>query len=158
MPISVSVTMKGRIYKPKTPDPAVSDIGNYGLFSECAQGNYVQEIKPTTICRNATYTASFIINNTYQAVVAFSKVTGYTLVFDNSITLLRKVCEAKKSLTNVEFGLAVFDVNYDNETTRCQPHVIKHGGERMGTMKKLLNYFRDEFKDASKEAGCLRLR
>ncbi|XP_077558112.1 uncharacterized protein LOC144173654 [Haemaphysalis longicornis] len=96
MAIIVSVTMKGRIYKPKTPDPAVSSIGNYGLYSECEQGNYVQEIGPLSICDNATYTSNLAINNTYQAVVAFSKVAGYTLVFDNSITLLKKVCGAKK--------------------------------------------------------------
>ncbi|XP_077560717.1 uncharacterized protein LOC144175512 [Haemaphysalis longicornis] len=156
MPISVSVTMKGRTYKPKTHDPAVSSIGNYGLLNECAQGNYSQEIRPLLICNNATYTPSLAINQTYQAVVAFSKAAGWTLVFDNSNTLLRKVCEAKTNLTNVEFGLSVFDANYDNGTTQCPANYIKGDGDRTGIIKKALHYFRN-FTDASKEAGCTSL-
>ncbi|XP_077527982.1 uncharacterized protein LOC144139550 [Haemaphysalis longicornis] len=154
-PVSVSVTMKARTYKPLHPDPSESDIGNYDILRECAQGNYSQEMRPLSICDNSTYTSSLAINDEHQAVTAFNKIAGFTVVFDNSATLRQKVCEAKANLATFEFGLAVFDVNYDQGPTACQDKFIKGYGTRLEMIKKLSSYFRNEFNDASKLTGCI---
>ncbi|XP_077561133.1 uncharacterized protein LOC144175934 [Haemaphysalis longicornis] len=97
---------------------------------------------------------SLTLNTKYQAITAYDKAAGYTIVFDNSETLRKKVCEAKKGYATDEIGLTIFDVNFDNGPTMCQPNIIKGSGDRIRMMKQISEYFRDEYKDASKEAGC----
>ncbi|KAH9372470.1 hypothetical protein HPB48_011320 [Haemaphysalis longicornis] len=154
-PIFVSVTMKGRLYKPLSP-------GIFGILAPCASQKFDQDIAPLSVrmfwadmvCDTSGYIQGLRHDKKNQAITSYNKAAGYTIVFDNSETLRKKVCDAKKGYAADEIGLAVFDVNYDNGTTSCQPKFIKGNGDRIRMMKKILKYFRDDYKDASKAPGC----
>ncbi|KAL1442879.1 hypothetical protein MTO96_046210 [Rhipicephalus appendiculatus] len=78
----------------------------------------------------------------------YNAITFKYYAFDNADSLVRKYCKARIDLPGTTFGLAAYDVNYDDGDSRevlCQPSTTKIGNFiRVEIMRKMRDRFRGQ--------------
>ncbi|XP_070379584.1 uncharacterized protein [Dermacentor albipictus] len=128
VPIGVSFTMKGRWYQPKIDDYENPDIGEYDLFKDCVVSDVDQDALPAAICNltNTNYTKNLGLDSDDITMRTYDKgpIEKHTQMFDNRATYLKKFCYAKNNLTQAQFSIAIYDVNFDSSPSICQPDKI----------------------------------
>ncbi|KAK8757188.1 hypothetical protein V5799_000108 [Amblyomma americanum] len=146
--LSLSVTMKGRwaeLLSNSTPE----------VFSQCYQ-------KPPPLlpprymdlCRTPPYSNNLAYDRPHYAMRTYDSHTGHIFVYDNEQSLCEKLCLAKANYTQVQFGLAVFDLDYEDADNLCS--ALNRFGKfsRLNTMNRLLEFFTHQYNDRTKEAVC----
>ncbi|KAK8757189.1 hypothetical protein V5799_000109 [Amblyomma americanum] len=146
--LSLSVTMKGRwseLLSNSTPE----------VFSGCEEkrppallGRYAD------LCRTAAYSSNFEYDPASYAMRTYNSQTGHIFVYDNEQSLCEKLCLAKANYTQVQFGLAVFDLDYEDGANAC-PALNRFGSfSRLKVMNRLLEFFTHQYNVRTKEAEC----
>ncbi|XP_077527668.1 uncharacterized protein LOC144139050 isoform X3 [Haemaphysalis longicornis] len=127
IPVAISFSLSGRMYKPLFVGSASPTFQEYELFRRCQtfDGNYY--VSPPQICKNVTQLTNKV-NTSKFGVFTFDTSVERTLTFDNEETLKQKACATKDKCRGVPFGLATYDVNYDAESLVEQfPACLKFG-------------------------------
>ncbi|XP_054931042.1 uncharacterized protein [Dermacentor andersoni] len=151
---AVSVTMKGRWYTPKVDDVNERNIGAYGVFEPCDR--FSGYAVPHIICNKvqSQYRRNLEFNDTGLFMQTYDKLprNKRTLVFDSSVTQLRKICDARYKDKKVAYTIAAYDVNYDYAPSLC-PLEVPGLFNRTKSYKKV-NQFLAHFNGTHK-ADCL---
>ncbi|XP_075559909.1 uncharacterized protein LOC142591467 [Dermacentor variabilis] len=135
--------MKGRWYRPKIDDYENADIGEYDIFKDCVVSDVDQDAIPAAICNqtNTNYTKNLGLDSDYISMRTYDKgpIEKHTEIFDNRATYLKKFCYAKDNLTQVQFSIAIYDVNFDSSSSICEPDKIVGNFTRTGLLYNINN-------------------
>ncbi|XP_070380398.1 uncharacterized protein [Dermacentor albipictus] len=146
---ALSVTMKGRwtVLKAGQPpnflslcehDPAAESFGSY-----------------TDVCDDPDFDYDFYYNSTVHGSLVRGLSNGQMFSFDNDTMLLEKLCRVKAQYLSVTFGIAAFDVDYDDFLDICSNYFEEFS--RIWTLKDLVDFFEQKFNDPSAMDACLSL-
>ncbi|KAL1446921.1 hypothetical protein MTO96_044446 [Rhipicephalus appendiculatus] len=84
----------------------------------------------------------------FEGARIYNGITFKYYAFDNADSLVRKYCKARIDLPGTTFGLAAYDVNYDNGASSelfCERRTTKIGNfMRVDIMRKMRDRFRGQ--------------
>ncbi|XP_054931040.1 uncharacterized protein [Dermacentor andersoni] len=150
--------MKGRWYQPKIDDYENADIGEYDLFKDCVVSDEDQDAIPAAVCNqtNTNYTKNLGLDINALTMRTYDKGAKekHTEMFDNRATYLKKFCYVKSNLTQVQFSIAAYDVNFDSSASICPPDKIVGNFTRTELLYNLNRFMRDG-EDVSKHVLCV---
>ncbi|KAH7950243.1 hypothetical protein HPB49_021553 [Dermacentor silvarum] len=148
---ALSVTMKGRWTVLKAGQPA--DFLSLCEHDPSAEsfGTYLD------VCDDSNYDHEFDYNSTIYGTLFRRLSNGQMFSFDNDTMLLEKLCRVKAQYSAVAFGIAAFDVDYEDFLDICS--WMNYFGEftRICTLRDLVDFFVEKFKDPSAMDECLSL-
>ncbi|KAL1413898.1 hypothetical protein MTO96_007947 [Rhipicephalus appendiculatus] len=78
-------------------------------------------------------------------------------VYENEKSLCRKLCLAKANITKLEFGVAIYDLDYEDTDNTCADQNTKGAYSRLQTVSTVLKFLVSKFTDPSKLDECSRL-
>ncbi|KAL1437693.1 hypothetical protein MTO96_048721 [Rhipicephalus appendiculatus] len=139
LPLFISVGLSGRYYAPKLVEDAPD---RYVAFQDCKNfsGPYYDD--PANVCPSVAGADWELEDSTfYQYEALINQKLKRTFTFDNVRTLKAKVCDIKRNLLNVSFGVAAYDVDFDSNKRGCREVEIESGGFRRLYLIQLLTYF-----------------
>ncbi|KAH7948643.1 hypothetical protein HPB51_028428 [Rhipicephalus microplus] len=116
LPLSISVALSGRYYTPE----ANGTFERYLPFEKCVEGRGPRFDDPAQICPNVVLAQWKLQKNDsyfYESLV--NERLRLTFTFDSLEWLKAKLCEVKRFLTTVSFGVAAYDVEYDSLQQGC---------------------------------------
>ncbi|XP_077521166.1 uncharacterized protein LOC144132550 isoform X1 [Amblyomma americanum] len=156
---SVSVTMQGRWYTTRSAGNVPRGQGQQYFYKNCSSYTvYEQTGSIQEMCDDQSlgYARNQAYDNTNKAVISYDEIYGFAITFDNEQSLQFKVCDALKS-TQRQLGVAVYDVNYDANTTQCNERWIKGSWERLRFLYRLQNSMNDAYLHPDKNFDCLQI-
>lgn len=153
--MAISFSMRGHLYA--AANTSGGDTA-YELFRRCkdfAGARHMYNVPPTTRCASA-YGSTYRSRDDVVGEYSYDPIGGQLMVFDSEIFMRKKICEAKAGYSDVPFGIAAYDVEYDSDAADCPTMQIGFGAFRRVKALQRLNEFIDkEFKDASYLQKCL---
>ncbi|KAL1466574.1 hypothetical protein MTO96_042635 [Rhipicephalus appendiculatus] len=152
LPLSISVGLSGRYYAPKRVDSSQ----RYLPFEDCTDFPGPRYDDPANVCPSFDGAEwKFQENDTYQYEALLNEKRKLTFTFDSIDPLKVKVCEIKRFLTRVSFGVAAYEVDYDSSRQGCTEIGIKRGAfNRLSGVRRLSDFL---FNDYKGYVGCLDL-
>ncbi|XP_037505138.2 uncharacterized protein LOC119381323 [Rhipicephalus sanguineus] len=134
----VSVTLKGRWAEPQfTNDvdffkPCVPDIniGSFGRYAEVCPGG------------GARFVAHLNYSTEHHAVITYIANLRRTFVYDNERAFAEKLCRAKALGTDVAFGIAVYDLDFDDYEDKCASLNMYGAHSRLKALRMIVDYFK----------------
>ncbi|KAH7960695.1 hypothetical protein HPB49_022351 [Dermacentor silvarum] len=149
--LSISVSMKGRwsVLQPNVRAEVFAPCvtSNQGPF----YGSY------TEVCDTPPFSNDLMTEVQRYAMRTFDKATRRMFVFENQQTLCKKLCLIKANYTKVEFGVAVYDLDYEDADDTCSLLNLLGAYSRLQTVSTVQRYLASQFTDPSKEAECSKL-
>ncbi|XP_065279974.1 uncharacterized protein [Dermacentor albipictus] len=132
VPTCVSVTLKGRFFKPLDPVAQNSD-----LFKKCTGIKNVSDAAPSSICSSKPQ-GSYTYNPTYES--GFFKGGGSVFTFDTEQALKSKMCAFKDQVKDLKFSFAVYDIDADEPSSPCPE--VQYTGQynRLKLLRKLSDF------------------
>ncbi|KAL1427106.1 hypothetical protein MTO96_017713 [Rhipicephalus appendiculatus] len=132
----VSVTLKGRwaepqfgdnidFFKPCVPDIRITSFGRYTTF--CPGG--------------ARYGAQLNYSTEHHAVITYVANLRRTFVYDDERAFAEKLCRAKSLDPSVPFGIAAYDIDFDDYENKCADQNKNGAFSRLKTLRKLVDFF-----------------
>lgn len=145
----ISVTMKGRwataaeAGTPKLGDPCLYNdhSGRFGSYRE--------------VCNHDVFSSNLQYDYKYDAmyVVTGSRIFSY----DNEVSFGRKLCSVKAENAELRFGIAAYDLEYDDSYGNCVlQNVYNEGFSRLRALRRIVDYFKT-FTSEDMQSGCLKL-
>ncbi|KAL3185815.1 hypothetical protein MRX96_028701 [Rhipicephalus microplus] len=146
--LSISVSMKGR-WSTLRPTSRVE------IFSPCEKGTAGPFFGSyTDICNTPSFTVNVLYEAQRYAMRTFDPGTRHMFVYDDEQVLCRKLCLVKANHTNVPFGVAIYDVDYEDADNAC-PHLnLRDNYSRLKTVRSVANFLARKFTDPTKESQC----
>ncbi|XP_054923625.1 uncharacterized protein [Dermacentor andersoni] len=147
----VSVTMKGRWTEPLHPDlvdfftrcSSDANIESFGSYTEVCPGGF------------SGLQARLNYSEKHYAVITYIESMNRTFVYDNEKAFAAKLCHAKSIAPNVTFGIAVYDIDYDDYHNMCTALNRYHRNSRLRAVKMVVDSFRRQ-NAVFKEDVCVR--
>ncbi|XP_070379077.1 uncharacterized protein [Dermacentor albipictus] len=147
----VSVTLKGRWTKPRVPD-------SVDFFTRCSSDPKIESFGSyTEVCPGGSSGAGARLDYSekHYAVITYIKSKNRTFVYDDEKAFAAKLCHAKSMAPNVTFGIAVYDIDYDDFADTCRSLNKYNRYSRLRAVKKVVESFRRQ-KAAFKKDDCVR--
>ncbi|KAH8039238.1 hypothetical protein HPB51_005484 [Rhipicephalus microplus] len=112
--LSLSVSMAGRWSK-------LLPTSRVEIFSACEKGTPSWRFfgSYTEVCNRPPFSTNLLHEAQRYAMRAFDPMTRRMLVFDDEQSLCQKLCLAKVNHTDVPFGVAVYDLDYEDTENTC---------------------------------------
>ncbi|XP_077490957.1 uncharacterized protein LOC144101697 [Amblyomma americanum] len=148
---ALSVTMKGR-WTMALPVQGFDDFLSGCLHDASAPsfGSYAE------ICRNPDFLQGRY-SDKYDAILASHGTAKVLFAYDNEVGLCRKLCRVKSQRLLLPFGIAVYDLDYDDFSNTCS-ETNKYGPfSRLHAIRGIVNFFRTRFNRFTEFTACLRL-
>ncbi|KAL1427230.1 hypothetical protein MTO96_017524 [Rhipicephalus appendiculatus] len=132
---AVSVTLKGRWAHPVSSE-------NVSFYDACWSeaipfGSY------TEVCPGG---GGFVVQLNYStehhATITYLTSIDRTFTYDNERAFAEKLCRVKALGTDVPFGIAVYDVDYDDSDNKCGYLNLFGAHSRLKALRKLVDYFK----------------
>ncbi|KAL1427299.1 hypothetical protein MTO96_017588 [Rhipicephalus appendiculatus] len=134
----VSVTMKGRWAHPESPgnvrfyDACVSEAIPFGSFTEVCPSGGPLRMPPINY------------STEHHAMITYHAKVDRTFTYDDERAFAEKLCRVKALGTDVPFGIAVYDLDYDDYYNSCYT-LNKYGANsRLKALRKIVDYFKKE--------------
>ncbi|KAL1479818.1 hypothetical protein MTO96_051556 [Rhipicephalus appendiculatus] len=154
LPLSISVTLSGRYYAPKRVDTSQ----RYLPFEDCTDFRGPRYDDPANVCPSVAGAEwKFQKNHSYHYEALLNYNRKLTFTFDSIDSLKLKVCEVKRFLPNVSFGVAGYDVDFDSSLQGCTEIGIKPGAFNGLSGVRELNDFLFHDYGYNGHVGCLGL-
>ncbi|XP_077528344.1 uncharacterized protein LOC144140003 [Haemaphysalis longicornis] len=157
VPVAISFSMSGRLYKPNFSNPDSPNTEEYDLFRPCEDFEGDHYISPSELCSSPEMTLILPSRKKPDVVSTFETGTQRTLTFDDEDTLRYKVCETRHACQGVPFGLATYDFEYDEKTIKCgSPGSVSFARVRL--LRSLMRYLESaNAANAFNKSKCLAL-
>ncbi|KAL1424803.1 hypothetical protein MTO96_019672 [Rhipicephalus appendiculatus] len=111
---SISVGMKGRLAAPLPKFPLE-------IFSPCYQNPVAPSFDTyTEVCNNQQLWEKPAYDTKHDAMLTRNTKMNMMFVYDNEQSLCRKLCRVKANYTKLRFGLAAFDLDYEDYSNSCR--------------------------------------
>ncbi|KAH7942874.1 hypothetical protein HPB52_002051 [Rhipicephalus sanguineus] len=132
----VSVTLKGRWAEPQFANdvdffqPCVPDI-NLGSFGRI-----------TAVCPGGgQLRAQLNYSTEHHAMITYIAYLRRTFVYDDEMAFAEKLCRAKSLAASVPYGIAAYDIDFEDYENRCA-HQNRNGAfSRLKALRKVVDYF-----------------
>ncbi|XP_077490077.1 uncharacterized protein LOC144100990 isoform X2 [Amblyomma americanum] len=148
---AISVTMKGRWSTPLPGQPT-------DFLSRCSQNLSAAPFGSLEeVCNDPNFAGRFAYSQQEASMQALHSRERLILSYDNEVGLCKKLCTVKARQPSRYFGVAVFDLDYEDFSNACASMNREGAFSRLHAVRGVLNYFRTAYKTAADEAGCLRL-
>ncbi|XP_075559865.1 uncharacterized protein LOC142591422 [Dermacentor variabilis] len=136
VPVSVSVTLKGRWFMSRAPIDE-----NREIFKNCTKLNETRDAPPNSVC-DSMIQGKYFYNKNYKS--AFFNDSTRVFTFDTEEALRAKMCAYKERVKNLKFSFAVYDIDADQSKTACDK--VKYTGQykRLNLLRKL-NGFMEKY-------------
>ncbi|XP_075724462.1 uncharacterized protein LOC142767122 isoform X2 [Rhipicephalus microplus] len=150
----ISVTMKGRWTVPQSKDkveffePCVSNPNSNSF------GRYTEVCPATTMKKGQKNAFQLTYSSKHCAMLAYSPTTNRVFAYDNELGLAIKLCAARADNPKGKFGIAAFDIDYDDYDNTCVSLNTYGRHSRLQRLKMVVDYFRSNAGDAFKEDAC----
>ncbi|KAL1427357.1 hypothetical protein MTO96_017644 [Rhipicephalus appendiculatus] len=146
---ALSVTMKGRWNRLKDGQPAA-------FLSECVYDPNAESFGSyTEVCEDPSFTNGTRYKTGVYGPLYYNQSDGRTFTFDNETTHVDKLCKLKAQQWSYAFGVAAYDVDYDDFSNVCSSTNYFGNFSRLFYIKGLLDFIEDEFRDPDKLGDCL---
>ncbi|KAL1413904.1 hypothetical protein MTO96_007953 [Rhipicephalus appendiculatus] len=146
--LSISVSMKGRW-------STLLATSRVEVFSPCEKGTPGPFFGSyTDICNTPPFTTNVLHEVQRYAMRTFDPATRRMFVYDDEQALCQKLCLVKTNHTNVPFGVAVYDVDYEDTDNTCSDLNLRDNYSRLKTVRNVANFLARKFTDPSKESEC----
>ncbi|XP_077489263.1 uncharacterized protein LOC144100099 [Amblyomma americanum] len=148
---AISVTMKGRWTMPLPGS-------TFEFLSRCVNNYSAPSFDTyTEVCRHQDFKHQFKYNKQQGAVLVRHIKERLLFAYDNEDGLCQKLCKVQALQAAKHFGIVAFDLDYEDFSNYC-PTWNKYGNfSRLRTLRRILDFFRTEFKTEEDEDACLRL-
>ncbi|XP_077491760.1 uncharacterized protein LOC144102340 [Amblyomma americanum] len=144
----LSVTMKGRwttVYPGQPLD----------FFSRCelnpsatSFGSYAE------VCKDRNYQYNLRYEPQHFAVLTYESTNRSAFTYDNEDGLAAKLCKVKYQERDVTFGIAAYDVDYDDYANECGS-INKFGeNSRLKALRKIVDFYKNLGSQMFNEASC----
>ncbi|KAH7950242.1 hypothetical protein HPB49_021552 [Dermacentor silvarum] len=144
---AISVTMKGRwtvAEAEETPnflsrcvhDPSAESFGN--IAQVCNDPDFERVVNDLQLHSTLTYGDNH------------SRVFSY----DDEYAFREKLCRLKAEHTSIEFGIAVFDLEYEDFSNSCSFANSRGAFSRLKLLRLLIDFFSTKFHDQTDFAAC----
>ncbi|XP_077489261.1 uncharacterized protein LOC144100098 [Amblyomma americanum] len=148
---AVSVTMKGHYTEPLPGRPLQ-------FLERCAHnpsgtsfGSYAD------ICRDPNFERHFTYSADQGAMLAHHDTARLVMSYDNEAGFCKKLCRIQGEQPNQRFGIAAFDLDYDDFFNTCAS-MNKYGKfSRLRALRRIVEFFRTSFRADTDEPACLQL-
>ncbi|XP_077515012.1 uncharacterized protein LOC144125484 [Amblyomma americanum] len=148
---ALSITMKGR-WTRTLPVQGPSDF-----LSGCVHNTSAPSFgRYSEICRNPKYLQRSY-SQTHDAILAVHDTDNVLFAYDNEVGLCRKLCAVKGTHSGVRFGIAVYDLEYEDFSNACGVFNKYGAFSRVHAIRGILNYFKTRFQSAPDAVGCREL-
>ncbi|XP_077491665.1 uncharacterized protein LOC144102229 [Amblyomma americanum] len=148
---ALSITMKGR-WTRTLPVQGPSDF-----LSGCVHNTSAPSFgRYSEICRNPKYRQRSY-SQTHDAILAVHDTDNVLFAYDNEVGLCKKLCAVKGQHSGVRFGIAVYDLEYEDFSNACGAFNKYGAFSRLHAIRGILNYFRSRFHSAPDAVGCREL-
>nr|XP_054924200.1 uncharacterized protein LOC129383602 [Dermacentor andersoni] len=150
----VSVTMKGRWTVPLSSDKV-------DFFSRCLSdptansfGSYTEVCPRTSSEPGDKNRTQFTYSDQHCAMITYIPSINRAFVYDNEEGLAVKLCSAKSDYPELKFGIAAFDIEYDDYDNKCASLNMYGRNSRLKQLKMVVDYFRGHSNHNFKEEAC----
>ncbi|KAH6933824.1 hypothetical protein HPB50_018308 [Hyalomma asiaticum] len=146
--LSISVSMRGRWSK-------LLPASRTEIFSACEKGTpgpYFGSY--TELCNTPPFMGNLLHEVQRYAMRTFDPGTRRMFVYDNEQTLCQKLCLIKANYTKVPFGVAAYDLDYEDTDDTCADLNLRGAYSRLQVVRAVATFFANKFTDPSKEAEC----
>ncbi|KAH8037023.1 hypothetical protein HPB51_008349 [Rhipicephalus microplus] len=132
----VSVTMKGRWAEPQLTN-------NVDFFEPCVPDfNTPSFGGMTDVCPGGGRLATqFNYSTEHRAVITYIAFLRRTFVYDDEKAFAEKLCRAKSLGQNVPFGIAVYDIDFEDYDNKCTKQNSNGAFSRLKVLRNLVDYF-----------------
>ncbi|XP_037523762.2 uncharacterized protein LOC119400957 [Rhipicephalus sanguineus] len=113
-------------FKPCVPDV---NIGSFGGYTDVCPGG-------------ARIGAQLNYSTEHHAVITFIAKLRRTFVYDDERAFAEKLCTAKSLAPSVPFGIAVYDIDFDDYEDRCTSLNRNGAFSRLKALRKVVDYFK----------------
>ncbi|XP_037523595.1 uncharacterized protein LOC119400618 [Rhipicephalus sanguineus] len=146
--------MKGRWTVPKYS-------GEVDFFNRCVSdpnsksfGRYTEVCPATTMKQGQKNVFQLTYSGKHCAIHAYSPDMNRVFAYDNEFGLAVKLCAAKADNPELKFGIAAFDIDYDDYDNTCVSLNTYGRNSRLQRVKMVVDYIRSQKGDDFKEATC----
>ncbi|KAH8037026.1 hypothetical protein HPB51_008352 [Rhipicephalus microplus] len=98
-------------------------------------------------------TAPLNYSTKHHAMITYISKIRRTFTYDDERAFAEKLCRVKALRTDVPFGIAVYDVDYDDYYNSCYTLNLYRAYSRLKALRKVVNYFKKETAPFD-EAAC----
>ncbi|XP_077489197.1 uncharacterized protein LOC144100023 [Amblyomma americanum] len=131
----VSVTMKGRL--------TVAKNETFQLLSDCKTDAYAKSFGTyVEVCTSSFFRKKLKYFDSLEAAYTVNVFKKTMFVYDNEKGLCTKMCRLKSQNDNLQFGIAVFDLDYEDYNNSCTDLNVFGAFSRLKMVRKLVDYFR----------------
>ncbi|XP_075724538.1 uncharacterized protein LOC142767196 [Rhipicephalus microplus] len=145
---ALSVTMKGRWNTLKPGQPAA-------FLSECVYDPSAESFGSySEVCNDPSFRNGTTYKTGAYGPLYYNQSDGRTFTFENVTTLVDKLCRVGLQYWPYSFGIAVYDVDYEDISKAC-PSSFKETFERVLHTRLLVDYFKHSFYGQYTLNACL---
>ncbi|KAH8037990.1 hypothetical protein HPB51_020510 [Rhipicephalus microplus] len=167
---ATSVTMKGRwtvleegeraqFLATCVHDPSAESFGEVAKAWNLYSAAYIKRQDFETIpflqvCEDPSFEP---MSRNSQLYGTLTYNTSHVFAFDDEAAFQQKLCRLKADRSSQYFGIAVFDLEYEDFSNACDP-ANSHGAfARLKALRRIIDFFKTNFKKPSDRAACLNL-
>ncbi|KAK8788443.1 hypothetical protein V5799_021778 [Amblyomma americanum] len=144
----LSVTMKGRWTELLANSTAK-------VFSQCSQKSPRHPSSSyTAVCNTEPFASTLQYDSEGYAMRAYNAQNHHMFLYDDEQAFCEKLCKARANYTQLWFGVAVFDLEYEDGDNTCSTRNKAGSFSRLKTVAELLLRFSSHNADWSPENCC----
>ncbi|XP_077527733.1 uncharacterized protein LOC144139174 [Haemaphysalis longicornis] len=138
----ISVGMRGRWSIPRYNQPL-------GMRSKCKRDLLAKSFGPyTEVCTDSDFSSKLQYDEVSRAMYTYEELRNLMFVYDDEKAICEKLCDIKDTYTLLRFGIAAYDLEYEDYENSCS-RLNKFGAfSRLKMVRKIVEYFRTVTNDA----------
>ncbi|XP_077489181.1 uncharacterized protein LOC144100004 isoform X2 [Amblyomma americanum] len=116
--------------------------------------DFFRDYRFDLVCRDRKYAPQLRYKPDHRAVLTHNPALRRAFAYDNEQGLGTKLCKVKGEVLDLNFGIAVYDVDFDDYANECSS-LNKFGSHsRLRTLRKIVDYYKSLSSDRFDEASC----
>ncbi|KAK8782999.1 hypothetical protein V5799_015660 [Amblyomma americanum] len=125
------------------------------FYSRCEYVPYLLSFGSyTEVCTDRNYVSQLDYKAKHYTMLTHHSTQRDVFAYDNEEGLCAKLCKVKSKVPDVRFGIAVYDVDYDDFENEC-PLLNTFGSHsRLKALRKIVDFFKTLTSYEFDEASC----
>ncbi|KAH6941503.1 hypothetical protein HPB50_019160 [Hyalomma asiaticum] len=116
----ISMSAAVRRYVPAGQDDKAKSFEPGSRCRAYDESDYAREVDNfALVCDDAEYTAHIKRDEVHETMYSYRLNPRSAVTFDSEDTIFAKMCKARKMMSSVPYGLALFDAEFDDTSNEC---------------------------------------